>query len=267
MPLYVTFGDKEYRAGIDLSSKDFWRELTARRRRLSEDCRGASRRVSRSLRAPLHRRLRRRHLRWRRRQALRHGGQREGRARWPAADRQSHVYIVDSATASMGVTLLAEMAVELAAQGKSAQEVVAELERRKQDVTFFIVLETLEYLKRGGRISPAQAAIGGVLSVKPIITIEDGVVETADRPRTRTRARARLLELLSAKQAEQVWILHGDAAGVDDFADDLASATGLPRDKMTTHLIGPSVGPHVGPGAYGAVVLLARQFMTSGPSG
>ena len=60
------------------------------------------------------------------------------------------------------------------------------------------MLETLEYLKRGGRISAAQAAIGSVLSVKPIITIEDGVVETADRPRTRGKARARLLELLKA---------------------------------------------------------------------
>jgi DegV family protein with EDD domain len=257
VPLYVTFGDKEYRSGIDLSSKDFWRELTAAgaafpktaaappgafrevfERLFNEGCDdviyvGVGAKLSATV-----------------------ASAKVARDGMPS-HRQSHVHIVDSATASMGVTLLAEMAVELAAQGKSAQEVVAELERRKQDVTLFIVLETLEYLKRGGRISPTQAAIGGVLSVKPIITIEDGVVETADRPRTRTRARARLLELLSAKQAEQVWILHGDAAGVDDFAQDLASATGLPRNKMTTHLIGASVGPHVGPGAFGAVVLLA----------
>ena len=59
------------------------------------------------------------------------------------------------------------------------------VEARKHDSHLFVVLETLEYLKRGGRISAAQAAIGGILSVKPIITIEDGVVETADEPRTR----------------------------------------------------------------------------------
>jgi len=260
VPLYVTFGDREFRAGVDLSNTDFWRELTAAgnafpktaaappgafreafEKLFSEGCDdviyvGVGSKLSGTVASA---------------KVARDG---------LASDRQAHVFIVDSATASMGVTLLAEMAVVLAAQGKSAPEIVAELERRREDVTFFVVLETLEYLKRGGRISPAQAAIGGVLSVKPIITIEDGVVETADRPRTRTKARARLLELLSEKKAEQVWILHGNAEGVDEFAQDLAKATGFPRDQMSVHLIGPSVGPHVGPGAYGAVVLLARDL-------
>jgi DegV family protein with EDD domain len=118
-----------------------------------------------------------------------------------------------------------------------------------------VVLETLEYLKRGGRISPARAAIGSVLSVKPIITCEDGVVETADRPRTRGRARQRLLELLAATKPERIAVLHGQAEDVESFADELAKATGVPRARMTMNLIGPSVGPHVGPGAYGAVVL------------
>jgi DegV family protein with EDD domain len=158
----------------------------------------------------------------------------------------------------MGVTLLAKMAVDLAAEGKSAREIVARLEDRKIDVDLFVALETLEYLKRGGRISPARAAIGNVLSVKPIITIEDGVVETADRPRTRGKARQRLLELLRERQLEQVWLLHGQAPDIEAFGDELAAASGFPREKMSTHLIGPSVGPHVGPGAYGAVILTRR---------
>jgi fatty acid-binding protein DegV len=95
--------------------------------------------------------------------------------------------------------------------------------------------------------------------VKPIITVEDGAVETADRPRTRSRARARLLELLGAHKVEQVWLLHGEADGMDEFAVDLSKTTGFPRAQMSTHLIGPSVGPHVGPGAYGAIVLLRRD--------
>jgi DegV family protein with EDD domain len=117
------------------------------------------------------------------------------------------------------------------------------------------VLETLEYLKRGGRISPARAAIGGLLSVKPIITLEDGVVETADRPRTQGKARARLLELLTELKPERVAVLHGQAPGLDKFVDDLSAAWDFPRSEMSIHLIGSSVGPHVGPGAYGAVVL------------
>ena len=173
-------------------------------------------------------------------------------------DLQAHVHIIDSATASMGITLLAQMAVDLAAAGKSPAEIISELERRRDDVKLYVMLETLEYLKRGGRISPARAAIGNVLSVKPIITVEDGLVETADRPRTRGKARSRLLELLSEHRLDQVWLLHGEADGVDEFAADLVEATGIARDKMSTHLIGASVGPHVGPGAYGAVVLLSR---------
>ena len=259
VPLYVTFGDREYRAGVDLSSTDFWRELTAAGaafpktaaappgafreafERLFAD--GCDDIIDISVGAKL---------------SGTNASAKVARDGLPK-EQQPHVYIVDSASASMGVTLLAVMAVDLAAKGKSAPEIVAELERRREDVKFYVVLETLEYLKRGGRISPARAAIGDVLSVKPIITVEDGLVETADRPRTRGKARARLLELLSAKKAEQVWLLHGQAQGMDQFADDLARASGFPREKMTTHLIGPSVGPHVGPGAFGAVILIARE--------
>jgi DegV family protein with EDD domain len=135
--------------------------------------------------------------------------------------------------------------------------VVAAVNDKLDKVHLYVALETLEYLKRGGRISPARAAIGNVLSVKPIITLEDGVVETADRPRTRGRARERLIELLVATKPERVAILHGQADGVEQFAADLAAATGVSRDKMTINLIGPSVGPHLGPGVYGAVTMSA----------
>jgi DegV family protein with EDD domain len=258
VPLYVTFGDKEFKAGVELSNEGFWRELTAAGSSFPKTAAappGAFREVFE--------------------QFFKDGAEdvvyvgvgaklsatvasarvaRDGMT----VEQQSHIHIVDSASASMGVTLLAQMAVDMAAQGTSVTEIVEEIERRREDVKFFVTLETLEYLKRGGRISAAQAAIGSVLSVKPIITVEDGVVETADRPRTRGKARARLLEMLSEKNVEQVWLLHGNADGMDEFADEVAKATGFPRDKMSTHLIGASVGPHVGPGAYGAVVLLAH---------
>ena len=78
----------------------------------------------------------------------------------------------------------------------------------------------------------------------------------ADRPRTRSKARARLLELFEGvKQPERVAILDCKAPEVASFADDLAQQLKFPRDEMTFNLVGPSVGPHVGPGAYGAVVL------------
>ena len=255
VPLYVTFGEREFRAGIDLSSREFWRELTAAGAAFPKTAaappgafreaferlfaEGADAIIYVGVGAKLSATI---------------ASAKVARDGLPA-ERQAHVHIVDSNGASMGVALLAQMAVDMAAQGKSAADIVAELERRRGDVKFFVAVETLEYLKRGGRISPARAAVGSVLSVKPIITIDDGVVDTADRPRTRSKARARLLELLSDPKPEQVWLLHGEAEGMDEFAAELAVASGFPRERMTIHLIGPSIGPHVGPGAYGGVVL------------
>lgn len=168
------------------------------------------------------------------------------------------IRIVDSNSASMGAGLLALRASEMAAAGASSDEIAADLERRREGISLYVVLETLEYLKRGGRISPARAAIGSVLSVKPIITISDGVVETADKPRTRGRARERLIELITATSPERVAILHSQSDDVEAFATELAAATKVPRAEMLVNVIGASVGPHVGPGAYGAVTLSAR---------
>ena len=86
-------------------------------------------------------------------------------------------------------------------RASSAAEIARVLEHRKADVDLFVALDTLEYLKRGGRISGARAAVGTMLSIKPIITVEDGIVENADRVRSRPKARERVLELLTAKPA------------------------------------------------------------------
>jgi DegV family protein with EDD domain len=252
IPLLLSFGERQYEAGVDISTADFWRELTAPGAHFPKTAaaapgtfRAAFERlfadgapaivyvgVGEKLSATL---------------------QSARVAREMLPDREIH--IVDSASASMGIGLLALVAAERARAGASADQISAEIGRRRDDVRLYVVLETLEYLRRGGRISPARAALGGVLSVKPIITVANGVVETADRPRTRTRARARLLELLATVEAERVAVLHAQDEGIEAFADELSAATGFPRRQMTVHLIGSSVGPHVGPGAYGAVIL------------
>ena len=252
VPLLVYFGDKEYTAGVQLSDADFWRELTAPgapfprtaaaapgtfrdtfERLFAE---GADAIVYVGVGSKLSATI---------------GSAKVASEMLPGKP----IHIVDSASASMGIGLLALSAAEMARGGASAEQIVAEVEKQRARIKLYVVLETLEYLKRGGRISPARAAIGSVLSVKPIITVEDGVVETADRPRTRGKARARLLELLAATKPERVAILHGQAPDIAEFERELAAITGVGRESMTTHLIGPSVGPHVGPGAYGAVVL------------
>jgi DegV family protein with EDD domain len=252
VPLLLSFGQTEYRAGVDITTDEFWTELTRpgapfpktaaaapgtfREAFESAFAAGAEEVLYVGVGSKLSATLQSAQV-----------------ARDMLPDRPIH--IVDSMSASMGVGLLALEAAERAAQGAPAADIAAEIERRRARLKLYVVLETLEYLKRGGRISGAQAAIGSVLSVKPIITIEDGVVETADKPRTRSKARARLLELLSVQKADRVAVLHGRADDVENFANELAAAISFPREKMTINLIGSSVGPHVGPGAYGAVVL------------
>jgi len=132
-----------------------------------------------------------------------------------------------------------------------AQRTVA----RAADLGFYVALETLEHLRRGGRISGRQAAIGSVLAVKPIITIKDGVVETLDRVRTRSKARERLLELITARPLDRLAILHARTADIDTFREQVLARTGLAPERISTAVIGASIGPHVGPGAYGAVCL------------
>jgi len=252
VPLVVTFGEKEYQAGVDMSPEQFWVELTAPGAPFPKTAAAAPGTfketfdrllangadevlyvgVGSKLSATL-------------------GSAKVAKGMLPGAK----IHIIDTNTASMGAGMLALYAAEKAASGMSGEQLAADVQSRVGKVHLFVVLETLEYLKRGGRISPARAAIGNVLSVKPIITVEDGVVETADRPRTRGRARERLLELLAATKPQRVCVLHGQAGDITDFADELAKITKVPRDKVLINLIGASVGPHVGPGAYGAVVI------------
>jgi DegV family protein with EDD domain len=166
------------------------------------------------------------------------------------------IRIVDSRSASMGVGLLAQLGAELAEQGKSGAEVATALEARKQDIDLFVALNTLEYLKRGGRISGAKAAIGTMLSIKPIITVVDGKVENHEQVRSRLKARERALELLTARPVERVAILHTTEAEVDEFRDRFIERSGINPSSVQTMTVGPSVGPHLGPGCVGAVLLL-----------
>jgi DegV family protein with EDD domain len=167
------------------------------------------------------------------------------------------IHVVDSRTASMGHGMLAQIGAELASGGASAPEIAAALEERKKLVDLYVVLDTLEYLKRGGRISGARAAVGTMLSIKPIITVIDGVVENADRIRTRTKARERVLELLTQKPLERATVLHTTHAEVEEFRDRFQERSGLDASRIQVTTVGPSVGPHLGPGGVGAVIIYA----------
>ena len=252
IPLVVAFGDREFRAGQDLTADRFWDLLTepgapfpltaATSPRVFEDAfrsclaAGAESIVCVTVAGTLSAVIQSARL-----------------AREVFADRE--ILVVDSWSASMGEGMLAQMGAEMAAAGASAGAIAQALQGRQKDLDLYVVLETLEYLRRGGRIGGARAALGTMLSVKPIITLRDGTVEQADRVRTRLRARQRLIELLSQAPVERIALLHARAPDIEAFGDELAQATGFPRERITTQLIGPTIGAHLGPGAYGAVVM------------
>ncbi|HVM30719.1 MAG TPA: DegV family protein [Candidatus Limnocylindrales bacterium] len=252
VPLTVSFGDRDYLAGVDLAPEEFWQELTregAPFPRTAAASPGSFQQTFERLFAEGAEQI----------IYVGVGSKLSATVQSARVARESFagrsIEIVDSESASMGIGLLALLAAELAGQGVSASEIAATVERRRRDLRLYVALETLEYLKRGGRISPARAAIGGLLNVKPIITVEDGAVESIGRPRTRSKARARLLELFGDVRPEQVAVLHGQAPDVGEFAEALAGQVSFPRERMSIHLVGSSVGPHVGPGAIGAVML------------
>jgi DegV family protein with EDD domain len=252
VPLEVTFGAQKFRAGVDLSTAEFWARMTAPDAPFPKTAaaspgdfkaiydgifaEGADAIVSVHVAGSLSGAIKSAEI-----------------ARGMLADREIHV--VDSQGASMAEAILCFLGQDLAAGGASAASIAETLRTRANDLRMAVSLETLEYLKRGGRISGAQAAIGTLLSVKPIIAVEHGVVETARRPRTRSKWRERCLEILCVRPIERVSILHTMAPDVDAFREELTRRGGLDPDDVMVMVVGPAVGPHLGPGCVGAAVL------------
>ena len=259
VPLAVSFGAQSYRAGVDLSIEEFWARMTAPDAPFPTTAAASPGEFAAAYQAcfddgadavvAVH-----------------VAGTLSGAMKSATiaqtqllADREIHV--VDSTSASMGEGILAELGVELAGHGVSAAEIARVLLARAADLNVFVALDTLEYLKRGGRISGAQAAIGTLLSVKPIITIKDGAVETADRVRTRAKARERVLELMTTRPVERLAILYTPPSEPESFRDELLGRVpgGIDPGRVSIQAVGPSVGPHLGPGCLGGVVLYAKE--------
>jgi DegV family protein with EDD domain len=173
-------------------------------------------------------------------------------------DREIHV--VDTGSTSMSTGLPALMAAEMAAQGMPAAEIAAAVRSRLPDLDLYVAADTLEYLRKGGRLSAAQAAIGTVLSVKPIITVRDGHVTMAEKQRTRVKARARTVELIAEAPIERLAIVHTPTSTADEvaaFRDALIATIpgGIDPSAISIGLLGASTGPHLGPNLMGACFL------------
>ena len=254
VPLAVTFGEETFKAGTEMSTDEFWRRMTAPEApfpRTAASSPGDFKQVYEAAFADGAEAVVAIHVAGTLSAAIKSAEI----ARDMLADREIH--IVDTRSASMAEGLLAILATELAASGMDAAEIAQTVEDRVPDLDLYVALDTLEYLKKGGRISGTQAAIGTLLSVKPIITVRDGVVETADRVRTRSKARERLIELMTQRPVERLAVLYTPPADVDSFREELVARIpgGIGEARVSVQPVGASVGPHLGPGCVGGVLL------------
>ena len=167
---------------------------------------------------------------------------------------EATIALVDSQSAAMELGFQALAAARAVQAGKTFQEVVDLAERAKQHTGVFFVVDTLEYLHRGGRIGGAARLFGTAINLKPILHVQDGRVESFERVRTKTKAYARLLDIIQerveGKPNIRLATLHAAAEADARGLLEEASRRLNPIETLVSE-VSPAVGTHVGPGTVG----------------
>jgi DegV family protein with EDD domain len=166
-----------------------------------------------------------------------------------ALDGLCPIEVIDSQTASMGIGNLVLHAARRAADGADVSTIANEVTDSRSRQRLFATHDTLEYLKKGGRIGGARAMLGSMLSIKPIITVVGGAVEEAGKVRTRSKALQFIIDKIPEGNVESICVLHSAAVDLDAFIAKVQPK--VPGAEMIVGRIGPVVGVHVGPGAIG----------------
>ena len=172
-----------------------------------------------------------------------------------AAQEFTNVYPVDSRNLSTGIGHLVLDAAEMAEQGMDAADIASALEKKREKLDVSFVIDTLEYLKRGGRISKTVAFAGGLLSIKPVVTIQDGEIALIGKARGSRQGNNLLVEKIHACGGIdfQLPILLGYTGLSDAFlrkyVDDSRALWEHGTDSLDEALISGVIGTHTGPGA------------------
>lgn len=249
-PVYLTFGDNTYRAGVDLSSQKFYELLSASKKlpttaqptagdfvkifeKLADDVDEiVTVVISHHMSATI--------------QSVETAKQEFDKV---------PVYVIDSESVSLGLGMMAIAAARAANQGQDGQSIFELVNSIKQKMNVIFTVRTLEYLHKGGRIGGATAFLGSALDIKPILYITNGRIEPLEKQRTRKRSVRRLVELMSEKVGDNpvhVAILHGN------IPEEAGQLERIVRDQfnivdMITSDMGPVIGVHAGPGTLGLV--------------
>ena len=249
LPMSIQFGEAEYQAGVDLSAEEFYKKLIVAKTlpktsminayRFEEAFKAATENGDEVVAIVISSKL---------------SGTYEA-AKQAAAGFEGKVFVLDSLSAAAGERLLCLRALELIKEGKSAGQVFDELENAKQKLCVMAALETLEYLKKGGRISSAVAFVGEMLKIKPLVRLIDGEVKMVGKARGQKRASAMLNDMVKACGGIDFSMPHGIIwTGLDEtvafnYATECAAM--LDGRSVENYLIGSTIGTHIGPGVFG----------------
>lgn len=167
--------------------------------------------------------------------------------------------VIDSEAVSLAMGVAIMHAAEEAQQGVSFEEIKAHLLDELSRTRILFVLDTLEYLKRGGRVGGAKALLGNLLSVKPVLSIKNGVVVAVEQPRTRSKAYGRIAQMLrEMEKPEQFTIVESDS----EVGQQLAQAvkqTFPESGSIPTYKLGAVVGTYAGPGTAGIAFVIPHS--------
>lgn len=251
VPLTITFGTQEFKDGIDLTKDEFLTrlksasdmpfttqpspaEFAALYQHLRDE--GAEKIISIHLSSKL-------------------SGTHQSAALGARQVDGVEVKVLDSLSASLGIGLLTIEAAKSATAGKNLDEIYAQLEGLRDRIGVFFRVDTLEYLAKNGRIGKAQALVGGMLSIKPVLTINAGIVEPLGKARGKRKALELALDGLNKHTGGKPFTGAVVHAGVPEEADALKDKllAMQPGSDITIHALGPTVATHAGPGTLGVI--------------
>jgi DegV family protein with EDD domain len=250
VPLQVTFGDESYRDGVDLPPDTFYRRLAksavlpttsqpsvaAFEEAYDEACHDSDSILSIHLSSALS------------------GTYNSALIARDSFRNRCSIEVLDSRLVSMALGFVAISCARMAQSGASLRDLTSHAKRMIPNVHILFLVDTLEYLQKGGRIGRAQAFLGTLLNVRPLLKIEDGEVRPAEKVRTRAKAIDRLVEF--ADLFSDITDISVVYSTTPDDAEFIVQRLGsrIPRDRAIISQLGAVIGTHTGPGTLGVVV-------------
>ncbi|MBN9646702.1 DegV family protein [Terrisporobacter glycolicus] len=170
-------------------------------------------------------------------------------------DLHGEIHIFDSLNLSYGCGAQVVTACEMNEQGKSIEDIVKKLEEIRDNILVLFAVDNLDYLKKGGRLSASKAAIGSMLSIKPILQMQDGLIVNIDQARGHKKVISKLISITKEHfknniEDKRIGIAHGDNEVEFEKLKEAINSE-LKFTKMTETKIGPSIGSHTGAGTIG----------------